>query len=191
MAASHARGVAIEPVDEPRLLALFAAPDLQHVVDVAGNTGAALHRQPGWLVEDEDLVVLVQQHLAQHLRVVLVADRAAGQLALSLAVGIERRNAHHLPGLDARIGLGAAAIDADLAGTQQFLQMTEAEARVVRLEPAVEPHARLAGFHRDLLNAGHVPSFAPKVPYPHYDMALASQRPRNRATIAPRTLTST
>ena len=66
----------------------------------------------------------------------------------SPSVDIERRHADHLAGLDAGVGLGAAAIDAHLAGAQQLLQMAEAQARKMRLEPAVEPHARLAGFHR-------------------------------------------
>ena len=60
-----------------------------------------------------------------------------------------------LAGLYAGVGLGAAAIDADLAGAQQLLQMTEAEARIMRLEPAVEPHARFAVLDLDLFDACH------------------------------------
>ena len=77
-------------------------------------------------------------------------------VAAALAVDGKRRHAHHLAGLDARVGLGAAAIDPDLAGAQQLLQLAEAEARIMRLEPAVEPHARLAGFNRYLFDACHV-----------------------------------
>ena len=50
------------------------------------------------------------------------------QGALALLVDAERRHADHLAGLDAGIGLSAAAIDADLAGAQQLLQMPEARA---------------------------------------------------------------
>ena len=59
----HARRVAVEPVDEARLLALLVAPGLEHVVDVARDARAALHREAGRLVEDEHLGVLVEQHL--------------------------------------------------------------------------------------------------------------------------------
>ena len=118
--------------------------------------GAALHGKPGRLVEDEDLGVLVDQHLRQHVGIALLAHGARGHRALALLVDAERRHAHHLAGLDARVGLGAAAIDADLAGAQQLLQMAEAQAREMRLEPAIEPHARLAGFHRYLFDACHL-----------------------------------
>ena len=91
---------------------------------------AALHGKPGRLVEDEDLLVLVEQHLRQHVGVVLAAHGArAVSGPVALAVDVERRDADDLAGLDARVGLGAAAIDAHLAGAQQLLQMAEAEAR--------------------------------------------------------------
>jgi hypothetical protein len=62
-----------------------------------------------------------------------------------------------MAGLDARIGLGAAAIDPNLPGAQQFLQMSETQPRIVSLEPAVEPHAGLAGLNRYLFYACHEP----------------------------------
>ena len=67
------------------------------------------------------------------------------------------------PGSHARVGLGAAAVDADLAGAQQLLKLPEAEARKMRLEPAVEPHARLVGFNLDLFYACHfISPFRPR-----------------------------
>ena len=60
-----------------------------------------------------------------------------------------------LAGLDAGVRLDAAAIDAHLAGAQQLLQMAEAQPRKMRLEPAIEPHARFAVLDLDLLYACH------------------------------------
>ena len=122
---------------------------------MAGDAGAALHGEPGRLVEDEDLGIFVEQHLRQHFGVALPAHGARRERTRGLAVDAERRHADHLAGLDAGVGLGAAAIDADLAGAQQLLQMAEAQPRKMRLEPAIEPHARLAGFHRYLFDTCH------------------------------------
>ena len=41
----------------------------------------------------------------------------------------ERRDAHRLPGLQPHVGLDAAAIDPNLAGTQQLLQVAEGRVR--------------------------------------------------------------
>ncbi len=88
------------------------------------------------------------------LRIVLAVSGPVPTLSTA-----KRRDAHHLAGLDARIRLDAPAVDADLAGAQQFLEMAKAEARIVDLEPAVEAHARLAVIDLDLLYACHF-SFA-------------------------------
>ena len=66
----NAGGIAVEPVDEARLLALAVAEGLQHAIDVAGEAGPALHRQTRRFVEDEDLIVLMQDHGAQRIAVV-------------------------------------------------------------------------------------------------------------------------
>ena len=151
----HAGRVAVEPVHQTRLLALLVAPGFQHVVDMADDARAALHGEAGRLVEDKDFRIFVDQHLGQNVAVVLVADGVAGERPVALLVHVERRDADHLARLDARVGLHPAAIDTDLAGAQQLLQMAEAKTRKMRLEPAVEPHARLAGLHLDLFYACH------------------------------------
>jgi hypothetical protein len=144
-------------VDQTRLLALLVAQGFQHVVDIAGHARTALHRQSGRLVEDVDLRVLVQQHARQHIAIVLIADRISGHLVACLAIDLERRNADDMARLDPRVGLGAAAIDPDLPRPQQLLQMAETKSRIVSLEPAVEPHAGLAGLNRYLFYACHEP----------------------------------
>ena len=115
-----------------------------------------MHGKARRLVEDKNLGILVDQHFRQDVGIALIADRVTGQRALALLVDLERRNADHLAGLDAGVGLDPAAVDADLAGAQQLLQMAKSKAREVGLEPAIEPHARLAGLHRDLFNACHI-----------------------------------
>ena len=62
-----ARRVAVEAVDQARLLALAVAQRLEHGVDMAREARAALHGQPRRLVEDEDLVVLVEEERAQEI----------------------------------------------------------------------------------------------------------------------------
>ncbi len=172
----HAAGVAIEPVHQSWLLTLPVAPRLEHRIDAPGDTGAALHGESGRLVEDEHLVVLVEQHPGQQFAVALPAHRLRGQRRATLAVHVERRNAHGLTRLKPRVGLGAAAIDPHLAGAQQLLQVAEAETRIVGLEPAVEPHAAFVLADLDLLYACHRPSDRSRA-------GNSISRPHARATI--------
>jgi hypothetical protein len=68
----------------------------------------------------------MDQHFCQDVGVALIADRMTGQRAppfLSTSSGGTRT----MPRLDAGVGLDPAAINADLAGAQQLLQMAEAE----------------------------------------------------------------
>ena len=111
---------------------------------------------PAGLSKTIDLGVLVDQHLRQDVGVALPAHGPRRDRTLALLVDAERRHADHLAGLDARVRLGAAAVDAHLAGAQQFLQMAEAQPREMRLEPAVEPHARFARFNRYLFDTCHL-----------------------------------
>ena len=69
-----------------------------------------------------------------------------------LWVDAERWNADRLAGLDARVGFGARAIDANLAGAQQLLQVPIGDVGKVGAEPAVEPHAGLGACNRDRLD---------------------------------------
>jgi hypothetical protein len=152
----HARRVAVETMHKARLLALLVAERFQHVVDMAHDARAALHRKTGWLVENEHGRVLVQHHLPEDGAIVLAADALCRKRLVALPVDAERRNAHDLPRLKPGVGLGASAIDADLPRAQQLLQVPEAEPRKMCLEPAIEPHARLAAIHLDLLDACHL-----------------------------------
>src|SRR5690606_18416479 len=101
-------------------------------------------RKSGRLVENKDLLILVDEHLRKHLGIAAVADGAHGGGSAALVVDGERRHSDQLSGLHPRIRLRAATIHPHLAGTQQLLQLSETEARIMDLEPAVEPHTGLA-----------------------------------------------
>jgi hypothetical protein len=62
-----ARCVAIEPVHETRTILAFEAQGVQHAVHVPRLTRSSLHRKPGRLVEDDDVVVMPHHAGADHL----------------------------------------------------------------------------------------------------------------------------
>lgn len=100
----------------------------------------------------------MQHHARQKLAIrrmpeITATDRAGLGL---LRVDAERRNADRLAGLDAGVGFGARAIDANLAGAQEFLQRTEAQPGKVHLEPAVETHAGLVTIHLSVFYTCHL-----------------------------------
>ena len=66
---------------------------------------------------------------------------------------LHRRHPNGLAGAEALVGLAAPTIDAHLTRSDQLLQMPEAEAGEVVLEPAVEAHASLVLCHDDRLDA--------------------------------------
>ncbi len=146
----HAGRVAVEPVHEPRLAAMPIGEGFKHLVDVARHAGAALHGKPVGLVEDDDVGVLVQDRRFERLAVADLAERR--RLRRPCVADGERRNAHRLARGKPRRSVDPRAIDAHLAGADELLQMAEAEAGIVQLEPAVEPHPRLVALDRLCLN---------------------------------------
>ncbi len=100
----------------------------------------------------------MQQHARQKLGIAGMLEflaRRRARALLALGVDIHRRDSHLLAGLYTRVGLHPAAIDADLAGTEQLLQRAEAEPRIMDLEPPVEPHTGLVLAHVPMFNASH------------------------------------
>jgi hypothetical protein len=151
-----ARGIAVQPVHKPGLLTLLVAPRLEHLVDIAGDAGAALDGKAGGLVENQDLRVLVQKHLAEHIAIVAVADGLGGQRASRFLIDAKRRHPDRLAWLNTRVGLDPATVDTDLPGAEQLLQLTESQTRKMDLEPAIEPHARFVGINLYELYARHI-----------------------------------
>ena len=109
---------------------------------MAGKAGAALHREPGGLFST--------MTSASSCRI--AASSASRSPALRNDAGApaadrspQRRHANLLSGREPRRGFDAPAVDAHLPGADELLQMAEAEARIMQLEPAVEPDAGLVG----------------------------------------------
>ena len=128
------------------------APGGQQPVDVAVGLGAALHGEARRLVQRQHVVVLVE-HQAAHERA--VAARRAPRAAPSWRRVGQRRHAHLRAGGQPRLGLGARAVDADLAAAGQLLDLDVAQVRPAPPEPAVEPHAVLGVVDGQGAHLGH------------------------------------
>ena len=126
-------------MDEARLQIVLAEGG-QQPVEMLRRLRSALHGEPIGLVEGDQVIILVDHHLADHRRV-LAAD---GVLRLHLGGVRQWRDSDFLPGLKARVRLGPSAIDADLAGPQQLLHLAVIDVREALLEPAVQPRAIVA-----------------------------------------------
>jgi hypothetical protein len=134
-----ARCFPIEPVHQPRLLALDVAHHFQHVVDIARDTGAALHRQPLRLVQHHDVGILEQDHVLERLQCLLRGFGEASGRGLR-RIEPQRRNAHALSLLQPVLAVGALAIDAQLAFADDALDVGERQPWKACLEEAVDPH---------------------------------------------------
>ena len=154
-----AGGVAVEPVDEPGPGGPLA-PGREQAVDVLEGLGAALDRQAGGLVEDEDIRVLVEHEAAGEGDVPpLAAPRSPARLLRS-----ERRHPHRRARRKPRVRLGPTAIDPDLARARQLVDLRLAQLRPAPAKPAVEAHAVLGGRDGDQLHImlAHAPTKQPR-----------------------------
>ena len=154
-----AGGFPVQPVHEARLVALAVGEGIQHAIEMAAQARTALHGKAGGLVQHHHHAVLEQHHVLDGLAVVIdeLGGLRPGVLAVvRLDFDAERRDAHALPGSKARGAFGALAVDAHLTGAQQLLQVAEAKAREMDLEPTVEAHASLIGGHGLEFNSGHM-----------------------------------
>ena len=68
------------------------------------------------------------------------------------------RHADQLARRQALAGLDPLAVEPELAGAAQLLQLAEGQGRVVRLGPAVEPPALLVLPHLDVVDLIHAAS---------------------------------
>ena len=136
----HAGGVAVEPVDQAGALQPLP-PGRQQAVDVLAGLGAALDGEAGRLVEHQHLLVLVDHQRAGELGVAVGQDEAFARLR---RVG-QRRDTDLRAGLQPGVGLGARAVDADLAGAGHALDLDLGQVRPAATEPAVQAHAVFAG----------------------------------------------
>ena len=144
----NARGVAVEPVHQPRPLAKLGGPGFEKPVNMPRHAGAALDGETGGLVQHQDVVVAVEDHCLEQ-RPVLRRERLGGgrRIARSGRKG-ERRQAHFLAGAQARIALDPRSVKPHLAGPQQLVEIGIGQPRETQAAPAVEPHAFLLGLDR-------------------------------------------
>jgi hypothetical protein len=142
----HARGVAVEPVHEPRPCLGPVAQGFEQAVDMMRRLGSALHGDARRLVEDEEVVVLVEGDRREKIAVGL--RQAASWRWRRRDIG-QRRHADSLAVNEPRARLSARAIDPDLPRPQQLLEPAVGKLRVMGLEPAVEAHPVFTG--RDVL----------------------------------------
>ena len=119
---------------------------------MARGAGAALHGKPHRLVEHQDVIVFVERDGFEEfagLLIRFVTRRTGFRL-----VEPQRRNAHRLPGLQPVLRLGALAIDAQLAFTDDALDVGEAQSRKPRFQKAVDAHAGFVWGDGGVLHAG-------------------------------------
>ena len=116
-------------------------------VDMALGVGAALHGEPGRLVDDNGPVVAVKDRVAQQCLIArpgMPRSRRRGRRRLG-----QRRHPDRLAGRDRVAGAGALAVDPDLAGAQQFFEVPVAQPRIMPPKPAVEPAGALRFLDND------------------------------------------
>ena len=125
-------------MDQPGPVLEAETQRVEHAVDVALRAGAALNGQPRRLVEGDHMIVAMD-HQGLDLGSVAVGHRRPFPRLGRRGRGDAGRQAHLLARLDTVVALRPLAVDADLAGAQEFLQGAMAQRRVVALEPAVQP----------------------------------------------------
>ena len=116
---------------------------------MARGAAAALDREARRLVERDQPLVLVDHEAADEGRILgpELSRPGLGRRSGSSPSGGTRTTC---PGCEAGVGLDPLAVESELAGAAQLLELAEARRRIVRLGPAVEPPAVLLRAHGDL-----------------------------------------
>ena len=145
------RGILVEAVHQARALAVGIAQRFEHSIDMTRGARAALHRKPHGLVEHQHVGIFVERdgfeeipRLVARLRVTRRRPRLQSQ----------RRDTHGLPGLEALARLRALAIHAQLALSDDSLDVGKRESRKARLHETVDAHAGFVRTHLCGLYAG-------------------------------------
>ena len=135
---------------QPRPLAVFVGSAASMPSTWRDGARTALHRQPVRLVDDEHVIILEQGHRLEFGQCLPPPFLVRPQRRLAP----HRGNADLLPRLQPILGIGALAVDAQLALAHHALDMGEGETRNLRFEEAVDPHAGFVFGHDDILDAG-------------------------------------
>ena len=154
-----ARRVEIEAMDQARPFAIGPGERAQHRVEIAPLAGTALDREPGRLVEDQDIVVLMD-HQAAHEAGIDVRNRRGPAARRDIGVDVGRQT-DDLSGDDAGLALRALAVEADLALAEQLFDPSLCQAGKTPPQPAIEPLVGILGLHFDQAGARHRSSLRP------------------------------
>ena len=137
---------------EAGLVVEAEAQRLGQSVDMPQLAAAALRRQARRLVQGDQVIVTVKHGGAHHVRIRLGHARMRGRQGCLVR---QRGNANGLARLDAGRGLGAGAVDADLALAAALFDPALRQLRKAPLQPPVEPLVALPLGDGDGLHATH------------------------------------
>ena len=176
-----ARGILVEPVDQPRARAIRRI-GIEQAIDVLERAAAALRGKARRLVKHDRGAVLGDHHRIRQCQLFFGQRLALAGLALGcVAAGgdaddLSRRNT---------VGhIGALAIDPDLSGPSPAADRGKADLRQVALEPAVQPDAVIVmldgeladGIRRNEAAGGHANVLARARPASNPATPPASER---------------
>jgi hypothetical protein len=137
-----ARGIAVEPVHQLEVFEPW--PRQSHLFDdAAGNAAAAMHGDPGRLVDGEQVIVFAHDG---RLKAGGRPGRRKHRVALRNPYG---RNPHPVADLHAIGGIDPSAIDPDLTGTHEAIDVLAGHALQHLEQHIVDtlPRDRLVGFY--------------------------------------------
>ena len=106
------------------------------------RSGTTLHGQPHRLVEHQHVSVFVKDDRFEKGAVLLRRRRV---IARGRCLHFQRRNAHRLPGFQARLRLRALPVHPYFAFADDPLDMAERQARKASLEVTIDAHAGFVG----------------------------------------------
>ena len=140
-----ARGLLVDPVHQSRFLPLGVAHHLQHVIDVARDARATLHRKPDRLVQHQHIGVLEQRHFLQRRKRLLRCFRQ--RPAHLRRIQLERRDAYALAFFEAVLAVSALAVHTQLAFADDALDMGKGQAGKARFEETIDAHVGFVSRH--------------------------------------------
>ena len=150
----HARGILVEPVDEPGPRAFVGGIGIEQAIDMLIGTAAALRGEARRLVKHQRRGRAQDYHVFGHVQ--LGFGQGLGH-PRGLGRGIAaRRHPHDLSGGDPVSRIGALAVQADLPGPGPAADRGKADLRQVALEPAIKPRPVIVRRNGELANLGVV-----------------------------------
>ena len=139
----HARGILVEPVNQPRARSgagvVKRQERIEQPVNMLAHSGAALGGKSRRLVEHDRGAVL-RNHHRLGLTNLFLGQGPTRQRPLALGRGAAGGDAQDLARSQPVIDRGALAIHPDLPGPRPARDHGEADQRQMALEPAVQPH---------------------------------------------------